>query len=92
MTTPRSPRITADPGSVSMAAVIRAAAGPAPLFCLTGRALGDLARELGGMDTALRHLADVAESIGKPVAVNMPTVPTRRPRRSCRRRAGARSA
>jgi hypothetical protein len=68
-------RITADPFAVSMARAIRAAAGVAPLLCLTGRALGDLAVELGGMDAALRHPADVAGSIGRPVGVNMPTGP-----------------
>ena len=66
-------RITADPSAVSMARAIRTAAGAAPLFVLTGRALGDLARELGGMDAASGHLADVAESIGRPVGINLPT-------------------
>ena len=55
--------VKVDPSAVSMAAAIRAAAAAAPLFVMTGRALADLARELGWMDAALRHLVGVAEQV-----------------------------
>ena len=44
--------VKADPQALSMAAATRSAAQAAPLFVLTGRALGDLAAELGGIDVA----------------------------------------
>ena len=69
----RTMRITADPGRVSMAAAIRAAAESAPLLTVTHRALASLERELGSMDAAARWLADLAEEIGRPISVNVPT-------------------
>ncbi len=48
----RTMRITADASKVSMAASIRATAKAVPLLVLTTRALGELARELGGTEAA----------------------------------------
>ena len=62
-----------DPSAVSMAAAIRTAAQAAPLFVLTGRALGDLPAELGSMEATLRHLLEVAEARNKPVRINLET-------------------
>ena len=67
--------LTVDPSEISMAAAIRRMAGAAPLLCLTSRALGDLADELGSMEAAADFLLEVAESIGHPIAVNVPTGP-----------------
>jgi hypothetical protein len=68
-------RATVDTRHVRLTDVLTASAGAAPLLLLTGRALGDLAAELGGIETAFRWLADLAASVGKPVAVNIPTGP-----------------
>ena len=65
--------MTVDPSSVSVAASIRVAAEAAPLLVITGRALADLARELGSMDAAGRYLCTLAEEIGHPIGVNGPT-------------------
>ena len=73
MTVPRGLRIPADPRAVSMAAAIRAAAKAAPLFILTGRALGDLARKLGGYEPAAAFLLELAEANNRPIGVNMST-------------------
>jgi hypothetical protein len=62
--------IRADPRAVSMAAAIRAAAGAAPLFVLTGRAFGDLSKELGGCEAAAGYLHRVAQKIGRPIGIN----------------------
>ncbi len=64
-------RILAAPAS--MVDAIRAAARAAPMLCLTGRAFADLAAELGGMDTAVTYLLELAESIGKPLGINFET-------------------
>ena len=69
----RAMRITADPRAVCMAAAIRAAPKGTPLVTVTHRALRDLARELGSMDAAAAWLADLANEIGRPVSVNVPT-------------------
>jgi hypothetical protein len=42
---------------------------------VTGRALGDLADELGGYEAAARFLTTVASNVGRPIAVNYPTGP-----------------
>jgi len=65
--------ITADPAAVSIASAIRAAAEAAPLLVVSGRALADLARELGGEEAAAAFLLTLAEEIGHPIAVNMAT-------------------
>jgi hypothetical protein len=65
--------IRADPNAVSMAATIRAAAGAAPLFILTGRAFGDLSAELGGFEAAAGYLHRVAVEIGRPIGINFET-------------------
>jgi hypothetical protein len=44
---------------------------------VTGRALGDLADELGGYEAAARFLTTVASNVGRPLAVNYPTGPDR---------------
>ena len=58
-----------------MAASLRGAARMSPLLCVTGRALLDLAAELGGVDAAAAFLLAVAEEVGRPVAANVPTGP-----------------
>jgi hypothetical protein len=49
-------RVKVDPRAASMTAAIRTAARSAPLFVLIGRALADLAAELGSVDLAARSL------------------------------------
>lgn len=71
----RALRLTVDPSSISVAATIRRAAGISPLLVLTGRDLGDLAAELGSMEAASGSLLQIAEDIGKPIGVNLPTGP-----------------
>jgi hypothetical protein len=66
-------KITADPARVSMAAAIRAAAEAAPLLVITGRALADLADELGSMEAAVGFLLELAEANDRPIATNVPT-------------------
>jgi hypothetical protein len=68
-------RLTVDAETVPLTEVLAASAGSAPLLVLTGRALGDLAAELGGHDAAMHWLADLAASVSKPVAVNISTGP-----------------
>jgi hypothetical protein len=65
--------ITADPARVSMAGAIRRMAGAAPLLVITGRALLDLAAELGGMDAAALFLLELVESVNRPVGLNFAT-------------------
>src|SRR4051794_10345576 len=69
----RTMHVKLDPTAVPSSRAIRTAAGLAPLFVLTGRALLDLERELGSWDAAGRYLLDVAEEIGRPIGVNAPT-------------------
>ena len=65
--------VTVDPAAVSMAAAIRQAARVAPLLVVKQRAFADLATELGSMEAAVGELLSIAESVNRPVAVNMPT-------------------
>ena len=65
--------VQVDPAAVSMAAAIRTAAQASPLLVITSRVLSHLAAELGGHEAAARYLFGLAESIGKPVAVNVDT-------------------
>jgi hypothetical protein len=70
--------VTVDPGAVSVARWIAAMARAAakdngPLVSVLGRALDDLAAELGGDEAAIRHLLRVATKTGRPIAVNVPT-------------------
>ncbi len=69
----RSMRIIADPHRISMASAIRKMAEATPLVTVTHRALARLARELGGTDAAAAWLADLAEEIGRPISINVPT-------------------
>jgi len=69
----RALRVTADPRTVSMADAIRNAAHMAPLFIVTGRAFDDLAGQVGGHEEAAAFLLDLAESVGRPIAVNVVT-------------------
>ena len=66
--------ITVDPRATGLAASIRAAAEVSPLLCLSTRAFGDLAAELGGYSAAAAYLLELAEEIGHPIAVNLVTV------------------
>ena len=59
--------------ATGLAAAIRAAAEAAPLLVITAAALSDLAAELGSFEAAMAELLAVAEAIGHPVAVNLPT-------------------
>jgi hypothetical protein len=63
--------VKVDPQALSVAAAIRTAPRSAPLFVLTGRALAELARELGSMDAAEGYVLAVAEEINKPIGINV---------------------
>ena len=65
--------VTVDAERVSPSKALRAAARSAPLLVVTGRALGDLADELGGYEAAARFLTTVATNVGRPIGVNYPT-------------------
>ena len=69
----RTLNLKVDAARVSMAAAIRQAARVAPLLVVKQRAFADLAAELGSMEAAVGELLSVAESVNRPVAVNMPT-------------------
>src|SRR5687767_9013797 len=58
-----------------MADIIRGAAtaGTQPLVALTFKALVALGDELGSVEAAGQFLIDLANEIGKPVAINIPT-------------------
>ena len=64
--------VDVDTDSISMAEAIRAAAPLVPCVVLTGRALGDLARELGSMDAATCWLVTLAEANKRPIGINLP--------------------
>jgi len=71
-------RVTIDAEHVSVARSLAALAHASerddgPLVCVTGRAYGDLADELGGDDAAVRHLLRVATNTGRPICVKFPT-------------------
>ena len=71
-------RVDAERVSVarSIAAMARATARDnGPLVCISGRALADLADELGGHEAAAKHLYRVATRTGRPIAANVPTGP-----------------
>ena len=72
-TAPRSLRVTIDASWVSPSETIRQSAHLVPLTVISGRMRIDLADELGGQEAAGRFLMEVAEDIGRPVAVNVPT-------------------
>lgn len=67
-------RVTLNTAAVSpsrtIARVAREVARTKPLICLTGRLFRDLMAELGGIEAAMRHLLQVAEDIGQPIAIN----------------------
>ena len=69
----RAMRVTIDPRTVSPSETIRASAGLAPLTMISGRMLLDLSDELDGYQPACRFLLGVAEDLGRPVGVNVPT-------------------
>ena len=71
MTRRRSVQV--DPAAISMSAAIRVAAQASPLLVITGRALGDLASELGGWVAAAEHLLALAEQTGNPIGINFET-------------------
>ena len=48
-------------------------AAVAPLLVLTARALDDLAEELGGPEASAGWLAELAQGVGRPIGVNLPT-------------------
>ena len=78
--TARTATLTVDAERVSIArslsTLARAAARDgAPLVCVSGRALADLADELGGYEAAARRLCQIATNTGRPLAVNLPTGP-----------------
>jgi len=64
--------VTVDASRVSPSEVIRESAGLAPLTVVSGRMLLDLTDELGGQGAAARFLLEIAEQIGRPIAVNVP--------------------
>ena len=64
-------RVTVDPATVRPSTAIRGAAQAAPCLVLGQGALVDLAAELGGMEAAAAFLLEVAESVGRPIGVNL---------------------
>jgi hypothetical protein len=66
-----------DPAAISMAGAIRVAARAAPLPVLTGRALADLAAELGSMEAAMAEVLAIATETGRPIGVNFTLGPGR---------------
>ena len=71
----RTMTVTVDAERVRPSRALRAAARSAPLLVVTGRALGELADELGGYEAAVRFLVTVATTVGRPIGVNVPTGP-----------------
>jgi hypothetical protein len=67
---PASLTVTIDPAKQSPSEVLKVTAGLAPLTMVTARMLVD---ELGGQEQAGAFLAEIAEDIGRPIAVNVPT-------------------
>jgi len=65
--------ITAASAAVSIASAIRVAAEAAPLLVITGQAFDDLGAELGGEEAAATFLLALAEEIGHPLGLNVPT-------------------
>jgi len=65
--------VTADPAAVSIAAAIRSAARLAPLLIVSGRAFRDLTAELGSPEAAAAFLLALAEDLGRPIGLNLPT-------------------
>jgi len=70
----RSVRVTVDASRVSPSETIRRSAGLAPLTMVRGRMLIELADELGGYEEAGRFLYGIAEDLGRPIGVNVPTL------------------
>ena len=66
-------KLTVDASAVRPSAALCAAAQGAPLLVITGRRLSHAAAELGSHEAAAGYLFELAESIGKPVAVNVDT-------------------
>ena len=66
-------RVTVDASRVSPSATIRRSAHLAPLTVISGRMLVELVDELDGQEQAGAFLAEIAEDIGRPIAVNVPT-------------------
>ena len=74
----RHARILSDPAAVRPSRAIAAAARAAAyaggsLVCMTGRAYGDLAAELGGDEAAVRYLVKLAGNTGRPILANLET-------------------
>jgi len=70
----RSMRVTVDAAKVSPSRVIRESAGLAPLTVVSVRMLIELSDELGGHEAAGMFLLSVAEDLGRPIGVNVPTL------------------
>ena len=66
-------RVTVDTAAVSTARTIAEVARTGPLVVLTGRLFRDLSDELGGTESAMRHLLRVSENAQKQIAVNFET-------------------
>ena len=69
----RTLNVKVDASRVSMVSALRAVAHAGAPLALTARVFGDLAAELGSAEAAAGFLADLAEEVGKPVAVNFAT-------------------
>ncbi len=69
----RALHLTADADAHSMVTAIRRVAPVSSLLVITQRALRELAAELDGYEAALAELLAIAEEIGHPIAVNLPT-------------------
>jgi hypothetical protein len=66
--------VVMDPGRVSPSEALRELVTSTPLVCITGRAMAQLARELGGFEAATHHLAALANELERPIGINLPTV------------------
>jgi hypothetical protein len=65
-------RVLVDPLEIPPTDALRSLVDCAPLVVISGRAMADLAEELGGYEAAARHLADLSNETGRPLAVNVP--------------------
>jgi hypothetical protein len=63
-------RVVVDPGEIPPSEALRSLVGCAPLVVISGRAIADLAEELGGYEAAAAHLVGLANETGRPIAVN----------------------
>jgi hypothetical protein len=64
-------RVVVDPAEIPPTEALRTLVESTPLVCISGRAMADLARELGSYEAAAEHLVELATGTGRPLAVNV---------------------